>query len=52
MENKAGIVQRAQAGDSEAVGLLYDHYLDPIYRFIYYKVFSREVVEDLTSNTF
>ncbi len=52
MENEADIVLRAQAGDSEAVGLIYDHYLDPIYRFIYYKVFSREVAEDLTSDTF
>jgi RNA polymerase sigma-70 factor (ECF subfamily) len=52
MENEAAIVTRAQAGDSEAFGLLYDHYLDPIYRFIYYKVFSREVAEDLTSDTF
>jgi RNA polymerase sigma-70 factor (ECF subfamily) len=52
MENEADIVLRAQAGDSEAVGLLYDHYLDPIYRFIYYKVFSQEVAEDLTSDTF
>jgi RNA polymerase sigma-70 factor (ECF subfamily) len=52
MENEAVIVTRAQAGDSEAFGLLYDHYLDPIYRFIYYKVFCREVAEDLTSDTF
>ncbi len=52
MENEAVIVVRAQAGDSEAFGLLYDHYLDPIYRFIYYKVFSREVAEDLASDTF
>jgi RNA polymerase sigma-70 factor (ECF subfamily) len=52
MENEVDIVVRAQAGDSEAFGLLYDHYLDAIYRFIYYKVFSREVAEDLTSDTF
>ncbi len=52
MENEADILERAQAGDSEAFGLLYDHYLDAIYRFIYYKVFSREVAEDLVSDTF
>lgn len=52
MENEADIVARAQTGDSEAFGLLYDHYLDPIYRFIYYKVFSRELAEDLTSDVF
>ena len=52
MENEADILERAQAGDSEAFGFLYDHYLDAIYRFIYYKVFSREVAEDLVSDTF
>ncbi len=52
MENEADILKRAQAGDSEAFGLLYDYYLDAIYRFIYYKVFSREVAEDLVSDTF
>jgi RNA polymerase sigma-70 factor (ECF subfamily) len=52
MENEADIVLRAQAGDSEAFGRLYDHYLDPIYRFIYYKVFSVELAEDLVSDTF
>jgi RNA polymerase sigma-70 factor, ECF subfamily len=52
MENEADIVERAQAGDSEAFGRIYDHYFDAIYRFIYYKVFSREAAEDLTSDTF
>ncbi len=52
MDNEADIVAKAQAGDSEAFGVLYDHYLDPIYRFVYYKVFSREIAEDLTSDTF
>lgn len=52
MEQEAVLVERAKAGDSEAFGLLYDYYIDPIYRFIYYKVFSREVAEDLTSDTF
>ncbi len=45
-------MRRAKAGDSEAFGMLYDQYLDQIYRFIYYKVFSKEVAEDLTSDTF
>lgn len=52
MEDEAAIVARAQAGNSEAFGQLYDHYLDPIYRFVYYKVYSKEVAEDLTSDTF
>lgn len=49
---EAELVKRAQAGEGEAFGRLYDVYLDQIYRFIYYKVFSREVADDLTSETF
>ena len=52
MDGESELVAKAQAGDSEAFGVLYDFYLDPIYRFIYYKVFSKEVAEDLTSDTF
>lgn len=52
MENEAEIVKRAQAGDSQAFGELYDHYLGQIYRFVYYKVFSKETAEDLVSDTF
>lgn len=38
--------------DKEAFGQLYDLYVKPIYRFVYYKVNSREEAEDLTSETF
>ena len=39
-------------GDADAFGELYDHYVKPIYRFIYFKVSSAEHAEDLTSQTF
>lgn len=52
MEEELQLIKRAQAGDNEAFGLLYDSYFEPIYRFIYYKVFSKEIAEDLTSDTF
>lgn len=52
MENEAEVVARAKAGDSLAFGQLYDHYFDAIYRFVYYKVFSKDVAEDITSDTF
>jgi RNA polymerase sigma-70 factor, ECF subfamily len=42
----------AKAGKAEAFGVLYDRYLDKIYRFVYYKTFSKEVAEDLTSDVF
>jgi len=45
-------VQRAQAGDPEAFGLLYDRYLDQVYRYVLYRVASPQLAEDLTSETF
>jgi len=46
------LVDLACAGDAEAFGQLYDHYLPGIYRFVYYRVGSRSLAEDLTSETF
>jgi RNA polymerase sigma-70 factor (ECF subfamily) len=46
------LVQRAQAGDAEAFGELYDRYVDLVYRYIYYRVASPQLAEDLTSETF
>jgi RNA polymerase sigma-70 factor (ECF subfamily) len=47
-----GLVQRAQAGDAEAFGELYDRYVDQVYRYIVYRVASSQLAEDLTSETF
>jgi RNA polymerase sigma-70 factor, ECF subfamily len=46
------LVQRAQAGDAEAFGALYDRYVDTVFRFIYFRVSTRQLAEDLTSETF
>jgi RNA polymerase sigma-70 factor (ECF subfamily) len=46
------LVERAQAGEAEAFGRLYDHYSDTVYRYIYYRVGGRATAEDLTSETF
>ncbi len=46
------LVQRAQAGDTEAFGLIYDRYMDTVFRFIYFRVSTRQLAEDLTSETF
>jgi RNA polymerase sigma-70 factor (ECF subfamily) len=46
------LVERAQAGETEAFGRLYDHYSDTVYRYIYYRVGSKATAEDLTSETF
>jgi RNA polymerase sigma-70 factor, ECF subfamily len=46
------LVKRAQDGDGEAFGKLYDAYLDTVYRYIYYRVSNKALAEDLTSETF
>jgi RNA polymerase sigma-70 factor (ECF subfamily) len=46
------LVDLAKEGDSEAFGQLYDHYVTGVFRFIYYRVGSRQLAEDLTSETF
>jgi RNA polymerase sigma-70 factor, ECF subfamily len=46
------LVERAQDGETEAFGQLYDQYSDTVYRYIYYRVGSRATAEDLTSETF
>jgi RNA polymerase sigma-70 factor (ECF subfamily) len=46
------LVERAQAGESEAFGLIYDRYVDTVFRFIYFRVGNRQLAEDLTSDTF
>ncbi len=46
------LVDLARSGDTEAFGQLYDHYVSSIYRFVYYRVGSAQLAEDLTSETF
>ncbi|MGW4275011.1 ECF subfamily RNA polymerase sigma factor, BldN family [Streptomyces seoulensis] len=46
------LVERAQAGEAEAFGRLYDQYSDTVYRYVYYRVGGKATAEDLTSETF
>ena len=46
------LVRLAQQGDPEAFGLLYDRYVDLVHRYVYYRVGSQALAEDLTSETF
>ena len=46
------LVDLAKEGDAEAYGQLYDHYVSGVFRFIYYRVSSQQLAEDLTSETF
>ena len=42
----------AQDGSQEAFGQLYKRYLDPVYRYIYYRIGNHQDVEDLTDTVF
>jgi RNA polymerase sigma-70 factor (ECF subfamily) len=46
------LVHRAQDGDAEAFGRLYDHYLPTVYRYVDHRVGDRATAEDVTSETF
>jgi RNA polymerase sigma-70 factor (ECF subfamily) len=46
------LVELARNGDKEAFGQLYDHYQPSVYRFLYYRVGSLTLAEDLTAETF
>jgi RNA polymerase sigma-70 factor (ECF subfamily) len=46
------LVERAQAGEAAAFGMIYDRYFDTVFRFVYFRVGNRQLAEDLTSDTF
>lgn len=46
------LIDRAIAGDANAFGELYSRHLDPIYRYIFFRVGEQEEAEDLTETVF
>lgn len=46
------LVELARSGDKGAFGELYDHYHGAVFRFLYYRVSSSTLAEDLTAETF
>ncbi len=52
LDEERALSARACSGDRAAYGELYQRYVDKIYRYIYFKVGSRDETEDLTSQTF
>jgi RNA polymerase sigma-70 factor (ECF subfamily) len=46
------LVRRAQAGDAEAFGEIYDHYVGTVHRYVHHRVGDRTTAEDVTSETF
>jgi RNA polymerase sigma-70 factor, ECF subfamily len=51
-EQMVDLVRLAQEGSSDAFGELYRLYMDTVFRYIYYRVSTRALAEDLTSETF
>lgn len=51
-DDLADLVERAQAGDADAYGRIYELNVDSVYRFLYSRVGDRQLAEDLTSETF
>ena len=46
------LVRRAQDGDADAFGALYDHYVGMVHRYVHHRVGDRATAEDVTSETF
>ncbi|MEP6854995.1 MAG: sigma-70 family RNA polymerase sigma factor [Pedococcus sp.] len=51
-ERISALVELAQGGDAEAFGLLYERYVDVVYRYVYVRVGGQQLAEDITSETF
>lgn len=52
MKEEESFIKKAQAGEAEAFGWIYDRYIKQIYRFVYLKVSHRANAEDLTQQIF
>ena len=50
-ETEADLIARA-THDSQAFAFLYRRYLDPVYRYCYHRLGSKEAAEDVTSQVF
>ena len=51
-ERIRALVELAQGGDTEAFGQLYDRYVTGVFRYLYFRVGSSQLAEDLTAETF
>ena len=51
-EEDAALARRAAKGEAEAFGVLYDRYVDKVYRYTFYRVRNEAEAEDVTSEVF
>jgi RNA polymerase sigma-70 factor (ECF subfamily) len=52
LKHEESLILAAKRGDEQALGTLYDAYVDRIYRYIFYRVDNAEVARDLTADVF
>jgi RNA polymerase sigma-70 factor (ECF subfamily) len=52
LQNPKMLIQKARNGDNEAFGRLYELYFVPIFRYVYFRVKSKNEAEDLTQEVF
>jgi len=52
LEEEKKYISQAQGGNHESFGIIYDHYVPQIYRFVFFKVSVKQVAEDLTHEIF
>jgi len=46
------LVKKAQDNDIDAFSLLYDELLEPVYKFCFFRVATKELAEDITGDVF
>jgi RNA polymerase sigma-70 factor (ECF subfamily) len=51
-QRETELIKRAQNGDRAAVGALYDWHHTPIFRFVWSRIGSQQLAEDLTGEVF
>ena len=52
MDNEVLHIQNCQLGQLDSFTMLYEKYIDEIYKFVYLKTYDREKCEDITSEVF
>ncbi len=51
-DDEAELLRQAKRGEADAFGVLYERYLNDVYRYIYYRIGDSLLAEDLTETVF
>jgi RNA polymerase sigma-70 factor (ECF subfamily) len=52
MDNEENLIKQCQSGETDKFGLLYDDYVQKIYRYVFYRTHHKETAEDITGTVF